>query len=52
MIHVIIKIRDRETYFDGQSFPHYEVGWKKDDEFHTWSGTQLTPEDIEAWKEI
>ena len=29
IIHVIMKMKDQETYFDGDPYPHYEIGWKQ-----------------------
>lgn len=52
MIHVIIQIKDQETFFKGKSFPHYEVGWKLGSVFTTWSGKVLDNSQIQYWKEI
>lgn len=51
-IHVLIKLKEQETYFDGGAYPHYEIGWKKGDTFHIWNGLQCREEDIDEWEEI
>lgn len=52
IIHIIMKVKDQETYFDDISYPHFEVGWKKEDEFHSWNGKKFSKDEIESWKEI
>lgn len=51
-IHVLIRIKGQETYFDENAYPHYEIGWKKGDTFHIWNGLQCREEDVEHWEEI
>lgn len=52
IIHVLIKLIHQETYFEGESYPHYEIGWKKGEEFHSWSGKVILPEEVDCWKAI
>lgn len=51
-IHVLIRLKEQESYFDGKSYPHYEVGWKKGDTFYHWNHLQCKEEDVEEWEEI
>lgn len=48
--HVLIKIRNQETYFDEEAYPHYEVGWKKGEEFTLWNGNPIDANEIEAYE--
>lgn len=52
ILHVLMKINDQETFFDGKSYPHYEIGWKKGNVFHSWNGLKRNEDEIEEWEEI
>ena len=52
VMHVLIKMKDQETYFGGQSYPHYEIGWKHGDLFTLWNGLKKKEDEIEEWEEI
>lgn len=51
-VHVLIRLKDQETYFAGKPYPHYEIGWKHGDQFTLWNGYKKTEEDVEEWEEI
>lgn len=51
-LHVLIRMKDQETYFGDKSYPHYEIGWKKGEKFHLWNGLVKTEGEIDEWEEI
>lgn len=51
-IHVLIQMKGQDTDFDGETYPHYEIGWKKGNSFHLWNGLVKTEDDIDHWEEI
>lgn len=52
VLHVLMKLKEQDTYFDNKTYPHYEIGWKKGDTFHFWNGLKCREEDLEEWEEI
>lgn len=51
-ILVLIRIKGQESYFDGDSFPYYEVGWKKGNNFYKANHSQCKDDEVEEWEEI
>lgn len=52
ILHVVMKLKNQETYFKGVTYPHYEIGWKDGETFHMWNGLQCKVEDVEKWVEL
>ena len=51
-LHILIKLKDQDAYFDSEPYPHYEIGWKKGNRFYGWNRKEYDQNEIETWEEI
>lgn len=52
-IHVLMRMKGQDTDFEGEVYPHYEIGWKKGNIFHVFiTGLKKTEDEVEEWEEI
>jgi len=52
ILHILMKFKDQETSFGGESYPHYEIGWKSGELFFSVTGREIREKELEHWEEL
>lgn len=52
IIHVIVRLRDQEVCFNGESYPYYAIGWKENNDITLWDGRKIGMDEVDSWKAI